>query len=239
MKYISKGSGPRELPQWFDIQRDENDKNKRINCRYDHIRSDVKEKIIKSLLEEQGFLCCYTGIRISAENTHIEHLKPQSISKQDENDHDDVMYSNMLAAYPKGTCEFGAQARGDWYDIDCFVHPLDSLCETKFYFDMEGGIKPVSETDIAAKETIDHLQLAHPLLVDLRKQAIDELFFTKDKGLSKAQLRRIVENGYSIRDKEGRYPHFCFIIEQVARQILQKAEQERERRLAIHKQKSK
>ncbi|AFZ20486.1 retron system putative HNH endonuclease [Allocoleopsis franciscana] len=239
MKYIRKGSGPRELRQWFRTL-PLNENGKPINCRYDDdIYQDLKEKIIKALLEEQGYLCCYTGIRISEENTHIEHLKPQSISQQDENDHDDVMYSNMLAAYPKGDCQFGAQARGDWYELDFFIHPLDGSCETKFHFDMEGGIKPVSQTDLAAKKTIAHLKLAHPLLVDLRKQAIDELLFPEDEVLSEAKLRRIVENGYSIRDKKGRYPHFCFIIEQVARQLLHKVEQDRKRRQAIHKQKRK
>lgn len=238
MKYISKGSGPKELRQWFNAtQRDEN--GKRINCRYNHIPPDVKEKVINALLEDQGYLCCYTGIRISDKTTHIEHFKPQSISKQDEDDHDDVEYRNMLAAYPKGDCPFGAKARGNWYDLDSFIHPLDGACETKFQFDMEGGIKPASKTDLPTKETIERLQLAHSLLVDMRKQAIDELLFPEDEVLSEAKLRRIVENGYSIRDRKGRYPHFCFIIEQVAQQVLQKVERERKRRQAIHKQKRK
>ncbi len=169
---------------------------------------------------------------------HIEHLKPQSVSKCN-GDYDDVAYENMLAAYPRGKCLFGARARENWYEPEEFIHPLEKSCESKFEFDAEGCIKPRQKNDSQANKTIDKLRLNHSSLDEMRKQAIDEALFPEDTILSEAKLRRIVENGYSVLDSRGRYPHFSFIIEQVARIVLKKAEQDRKRRQAIQKQKRK
>ncbi|MHC5935101.1 hypothetical protein [Nostoc sp.] len=87
-----------------------------------------------------------------------------------------------------------------------------------------------------AQITIEKLKLAHELLIEMRRDAIDEVFFPDNKNLSEAKLRSIVENGYSKLDKKGRYPHFCFVIEKVAKQLLRKTEQNRKRREAIRKQ---
>jgi uncharacterized protein (TIGR02646 family) len=233
MKFIEKGSGPRELPEWFNAA-PLDEKGNKINCRYKQIPSDVRAKVIEALLKEQGYICCYTGIRISEVNVHVEHLKPQSVSKEN-GDHDDIAYSNMLAAYPRGGCQFGARARGNWYDLDNFIHPLNRLCEAEFKFDLEGHIQPATDIEDGspAKKTIAKLKLNHESLEEMRKQAIDEVFFSEDSMLSEAKLRRIIENGYSVRDSKGRYPHFCFIIEQVAKQVLRRVERDRQRRQAI------
>jgi len=77
MKYIRKGNPPGELEIWFKKQPIGED-GIRINCTYkDGMRTEVKEAIKKRLLRDQGWLCCYTGLRIEMESTHIEHLKPQ------------------------------------------------------------------------------------------------------------------------------------------------------------------
>jgi uncharacterized protein (TIGR02646 family) len=241
MKYIEKGSGPKELSEWFNADPlDEkgnkifDEKGSKINRRYGQIPADIRAKVIEALLKEQGYICCYTGIRISEVNMHVEHLKPQSISKQN-GDHDDIAYSNMLAAYPRGGCQFGARAREDWYDLENFIHPLNRLCETVFKFDLEGCIHPVADidNDSPAKRTIAKLKLDHESIEEMRRQAIDEVFFPEDSILSEAKLRRIIDTGYSVRDSKGRYPHFCFIIEQVAKQVLRKVERDRQRRQAI------
>jgi uncharacterized protein (TIGR02646 family) len=250
MKYINKSSQPKELRQWFDeVPVDDN--GERINCDYGNgLPSVVKQLVKKNLLKEQGWLCCYTGIRINDKKSHIEHLKPQSICKEEGN-YEDVNYNNLLAAYPKGECPFGARYKKHWYHTDLFITPLNRQCETKFLFDMEGRIsaadieeKAVEDTNnknkkqekSPAETTIENLKLDHPLLTEMRLEAINEVFFPDNKKLSEAKLRTIVENGYSQPDKEGRYPHFCFVIEQVALEILRKTEQNRRRRKAIHRQ---
>ena len=82
MKYISKGSPPRELQEWFDGQPVVD--GQRINCGYNDMPSNVKNAVKERLLDEQGGLCCYTGVQINLQNSHIEHLKPHRTLKTTE-----------------------------------------------------------------------------------------------------------------------------------------------------------
>ncbi|MBK7994613.1 MAG: hypothetical protein IPK14_14885 [Blastocatellia bacterium] len=70
---------------------------KGLSCSYDNMERSVKNVVHNSLIKEQGSICCYTGIRISVDSSHIEHLKPQTICVGNE----DVEYNNLLAAYPR------------------------------------------------------------------------------------------------------------------------------------------
>lgn len=56
------------------------------------------EEIDKSLLKErflieQGYLCGYCGARINLENSHIEHIKPKSLYKENTYDYDNLILS--------------------------------------------------------------------------------------------------------------------------------------------------
>lgn len=238
MQYIQKKSNPRCLQEWLEQQIKENgvdQKGEHINCRYEQLTKEVRAEVEEALLKDQGFLCCYTGIQISKRTCHFEHLKPRWVSRLDKDDHDDVKYENLLAAYPSGSCSFGARSRDDWYDMDLFVHPLMKQCDSKFVFDLDGNVEARQEGDIPAQTTIKKLNLNEKSLVEMRKKAIDEVLLP----LSKAQLSRIVENGYSVRDGRGRYPHFCFVIEQAAKLLLHQAEKEHKKQMAIRRQKNK
>lgn len=250
MKYIRKNAfAPKKLQDWLNnLTSDE--KGCLINCRYENLPSDVHKNLVKILLEEQGFLCCYTGLRIDDKNSHIEHLKPQTISKKDPHDHDDVNYYNMLAAYPKEKnipknetstkeCPFGAKFRGK---ETLAVSPLSPECEQKFIFDIEGVIKSANadgenETDEEddATQTINTLNLNYDLLVEMRKAAIDEFFFPDDCLITISKLERIINQGICIKSKNGRYPKFCFVIEKVAPLMLQLAERDKRRKQAIQR----
>jgi len=217
-----------------------------INCRYKNLPSDVHEELHNILLEDQGFLCCYTGLRIDRQTSHIEHLKPQSISKKDPQDHDDVSYSNMLAAYPKPKslpktkpCPFGAEFRGD---KELAVSPLSPECERKFIFDVEGGIESANadQNDQIddANQTIAALNLNHELLVEMRKAAIDAFFYSDDSVITPSKIEKIISQGICIKDGKGRYPKFCFVIEKVAPLMLEKSKGEKKRKQAIQKSKN-
>jgi len=238
MKYIAKSHAPKQLEDWFNSQPINQD-GQRINCTYNQsLPSDVRKAIKDKLLQEQGWLCCYTGTSISEKKSHIEHFKPQSLCRQEGN-YEDVNYRNLLAAYPgdrDSKCSFGAHAKEDWYDPELLVSPLHKQCESRFHFDEDGYITSTRNDDQAAKETIKKLFLNCDMLREWREQAIDEFFFPEGRELSESKLQSIVENGCCIRDKKGRYPKFCFVIEQVAPQILRKAKSDRHRRQAINKQ---
>jgi uncharacterized protein (TIGR02646 family) len=207
MKFISKRESPRELIEWFQGQYID---GQLINCRFDNLESSTKTLIKQQLLEEQGWLCCYTGLTIENSTSHIEHLLPQSISKN-RGTHEDVDYQNMLAAYPKnGKCPYGAKARDN---KQLPVHPLQTDCEAKFRFDIEGRISGV---DRDATDTIEILKLC--LLTDERKTAISEVLFSSDNILSQDDLRRFAKN-YCMPDENGKLRKFCFVIAQVAQQL--------------------
>ncbi len=59
---------------------------------YDGMDSGVKSELIKSLIEEQGWLCAYCMSRIECDNARIEHFLPQSKYPDLQ-----LEYSNLLA----------------------------------------------------------------------------------------------------------------------------------------------
>jgi uncharacterized protein (TIGR02646 family) len=230
MRRITKGNTPAALNRW--VRRQEG-----VNCSYREMPADVKGEVKRRLMREQGNLCCYTGIRIAPGKCHIEHLMPQRMCTAGR---EDVDYNNLLAAYPgestrrrEPRCPFGAHEKGDWYDERMFVHPLLPDCEHRFVFDLNGDIKPRRADDEAAVETIRRLKLDHGRLVDLRRERIEETFFTTR--MSEAQVRQLRDSVYQ-KDREGRYREFCFMIFQACELYLRKLERSRARRVAINRQ---
>ena len=218
MKYIQKGSTPQELRRWFEGQLLPD--GQRINCGYGDMPSDVRAVVKQRLLEEQGGLCCYTGMRVNSENSHIEHFKPQSACIE----YEDVDYRNLLAAYHgiSKRCQFGAHAKDDWYDENLLVSPLHQSCETKFRFKQFGEIAPSDNEDAAAVETIRRLRLDDQSLEENRRSAIDEFLFPDNLPLSKDQVQRLVQR-LDGRSLDGQFLAFCFVIKDVAQDLLRKA----------------
>ena len=242
MKRIIKNSPPASLKKWLDGQ-------KGINCSYQNdLPTEIKEEIKESLLNEQGYLCCYTGKKIDKSESHIEHLKPQKISRQN-NDQDDVNYQNMLAAFPRdftekdrGTgkrfvteCPYGAQKRASWYDEQLFVTPLQPDCEQRFKFDLKGNIFPTNPKDEAAEKTIEELGLKHEYLVADRETAIFEFLFTEE--LSKKQVENLHEKIME-RNNRGQFRAFCLVLKQACELYLKKLERKHNAKVAIQRHKN-
>ncbi|MFN4795406.1 MAG: TIGR02646 family protein, partial [Pseudanabaena sp.] len=70
MKKIIKQSEPRSLVEHRSKQR--------ANQNADYENYPKKDDLRKSLLEEQGYICCYCMSRITSEQMKIEHWKPQT-----------------------------------------------------------------------------------------------------------------------------------------------------------------
>lgn len=226
MKRIIKGNPPASLRKWFTGQHG-------INCSFGDMPTAIKDEVKEHLLAEQGRLCCYTGKHVEIESSHIEHLRPQALSRLEGN-HEDVSYSNMLAAYPKEDsppCPYGAKRKGDWYSED-FVHPLLPDCEQRFIFNLGGEIAPRDSNDVGAAETIRRLRLDHEYLSDDRKAAIEELLFTVK--VSEAQVRRLQEQIMQ-RDSQGRFRAFCFVLEQACAEYIRRLRKRRAKTLAIQR----
>lgn len=239
MKYIEKAQEPQTLRSWFDNQYDA--EGNRLGCDYyNDLPSDIKRDLKNSLLKEQGFLCCYTGILIDSNTSHLEHLKPYSICRNEKN-YEDVNYFNLVTAYPgsnyefqydevnagskkykknRKKCPFGAHAKDNWYEPNNFVTPLDSDCEARFKFYGSGRVEATNHQDSAAQKTIEKLVLNHQRLIDLRRIAIDEALFPDDIELDASDIQKIANGLYSQKDAEGKVRQFCFVIEQVAKQLI-------------------
>ncbi|WP_421656484.1 retron system putative HNH endonuclease [Leptothermofonsia sp. ETS-13] len=87
MRQIHKSQEPASLTNWKALQRNT------PNFYYNYLQNPAKRELHQVLLQEQGYLCCYCEMRVSQQNSHIEHLKPQSECSSEET----VEYINLLA----------------------------------------------------------------------------------------------------------------------------------------------
>lgn len=126
----------------------------------------IKQAVKTSLLAEQKYIFCYCENRINSQNSHIEHLLPQSICPQKQLD-----YSNLLAS-----CEAdGRKAHCGHKKAHHLlpITPLDSVESSQhFIFPADGNIYPRPENNNAAEITISILGLNAKRLVNMRKAVI-------------------------------------------------------------------
>jgi uncharacterized protein (TIGR02646 family) len=226
MKRIEKSNSPAELTQWVNTQG-------AINCRYSNLPSDIRTLVKQRLLQDQGHICGYTGIRISEGRSHIEHLKPQSCYYEN---HEDIDYHNLLAAYPGSNasqCAYGAHPKADWYDDEQFISPLSPQCEAAFQFNLNGEITAHLAHHPAAQTTIDRLNLTHQSLTEMRQQAIQTLLFESE--LSLTQAKDLLEKIYD-RNSKGQFRPFCFVLKQACEEYIRRKKQKQTRNKAIKSQ---
>jgi uncharacterized protein (TIGR02646 family) len=197
-----------------------------INYGYDLIPSELRGTIKEALIAEQQGLCAYTGIRIDASRSHIEHLLPQTHCQRGK---EDVAYQNMVACYPapnSGHVPFGALQKANWPSVaeqHLFVSPRSAGCEARFMFNLRGQIS-VAEKDEAAKETVKRLRLDHERLEALRKEAISATLQSLDLPSARKRL-----NSLETAEKAGGLLEpFCFVLKQALRKHIMRLESIRE-----------
>ncbi len=165
MKHIIKGSEPTKFVAWKALA------NAEWQPTYPDLRGEEKAAVKTALMEEQGYICCYCERELDNEDSHIEHIIPQS-----ENSSAALDFSNMACSCQKpkikGLPLHCGNKKDNWYEANSFVSPLDHDCERCFAFTGDGHIHPAEHRKEAAKETISHLGLDIPKLVALREAAI-------------------------------------------------------------------
>ena len=200
MKHIVKGLEPDEFKKWKELA------NEEWQPTYSSMGSSLKNCVKDSLMQEQGFICCYCERRLTVEDSHIEHFKPQSDDSVDSLD-----YSNLLCSCQnrlnQGEPRHCGNLKGDWFDINLLISPLDPDCENPFSFKGDGRIEPV-DSDDAAVETIKNLGLAIPKLNALRKNAIEPFL---DDSLEPQDFNRFVD-AYLNTDHTGKFGEFHMTI---------------------------
>lgn len=207
MKYIHKNPEPVELRRY----------RQKANASYEGLRSKrtLYQKVKQSLVEEQGFICCYCGRRIlGGTDSQIEHIFAKGTPVYEEMQLD--YETNLVACCDGGKKERQTDSirREDIYceakkgNIILPINPLNPDCEKKFIFAEDGEVFGVSKD---AEVTIKILNLNSPVIKTMRKYAIDSyaLFPPTDW---EAEIKRL-----RTKNESGQYQEFCFVLESYIR----------------------
>ena len=211
MKQINKVKQPEEYSNW------RNQMARQPNEDYRNMPSDIRGVLLNHLIKEQGFLCGYTMRRVDFSSSHIEHIKPESICREDEKG-SDLDIKNMIACYPKkqkkneNQYSYGAIFKNAWWINDGveFISPTAHNCQIHFDFNLKGEIISLNKN---ATTTIDVLKLDHKSLTNDRYVSINEIINGKTgsnpitKGMAERLLKEIL-----VCNNKGQFIEFCVAI---------------------------
>lgn len=204
MKFIEKQEEPVEFIQWKQEQQQAG-----VNCKYSCLQKPQKQTVHESLLQEQGFICCYCCKRINKDSSHIEHFTPQS--KTD--DELSISYKNLHASC--GNPQYWPQCCGNHrQNSEIPVSPLDEDCELYFTYTSDGKIMTVENhpRQQDAEVTIQVLNLNFYDLIKSREEAFDTLI-----DLSDDEANSLIKKCYE-KDNNEMFLPFCTAVADFIRQ---------------------
>jgi len=218
MKHIKKLGAPKIYSDWCKAVKG------KINEDYRHLHSNERNPLKEALLTEQGELCAYTMRRISMDSCHIEHIKPETLCREDLVG-SDLDYRNMLACFPKEGMKtkfrYGAQEKGNWWADSGknFISPLAIQCESLITFNIEGKVTAYRNNK-RAKQTIELLKLDHKSLIEDRKRAINEFIYGHDgdSPISKNSAQQAIDDITNLAN--GKYIEFCIAIKHALKEYI-------------------
>lgn len=196
MKYIPKNPEPRSLTEH--------------KCKeyasYDNLPTETKNDIRRSLLLEQGHVCCYCMRRIYMDGMKIEHWKPQRYVELS------LSYSNMLGACDGNEGEPSNLQCCDTHkgEDEIFINPLNPNCESYIKYRGDGTI--YSDNETVNEELNKVLNLNHQRIKENRKSVIDAInnhLMRKypEKNWTKVMIQQLI-NKWSNKDSEGKYQEY-------------------------------
>jgi uncharacterized protein (TIGR02646 family) len=226
MRYIKKGQEPQSFTDWKSQENDD------WKPTYSDLRGQIKAEVHDALLKEQGYTCCYCGMKIDSDISHIEHLQPQNEKDlaQPKNLALAIDFSNLLAS-----CGFSEKYKisdpEQKYEmvLHCLQHcgckrgnnpisvsPLQVDCADFFRYTGSGEIRPSEDHDKhqAALETIQTLNLKHENLTAMREAAIIGALQGLEE-LTTADLEMLIKS-YEQPNQQA----FSFVIAYILKQFL-------------------
>ncbi|BBC25407.1 retron system putative HNH endonuclease [Pseudanabaena sp. ABRG5-3] len=210
MKYIPKNPNrePESVKQWKQLAAND------PNYGYEYLRSKERKELLQALIEEQGYICCYCGMEISDQKSHIEHLIPQSIAPDLSLEYmnllascgisDRVIAENREITHCEEHC---GRKRGN---LDLTIKPIDPNCETKFSYTAKGEILPNNDPTVIA------LNLNHTTLKKDRAKAIEPIINMIESGSSDEEILLFARDYEQKHD--GKFKAFCFAITYFSKQ---------------------
>lgn len=173
MKRIIKNLEPEEFSDWKAQD------HMAHRPRWNRVPAPIRRVVKESLMQEQGFICCYCESRISIDDCHVEHFRPIE-GNSGRYSNQQLLYENIHCSCQgetdRGEPSHCGHGKGSWYDENLLISPLDENCERRFRFTADGGIFARLENDRGAEITIRKLQLDLPRLRALRAAALDVLY---------------------------------------------------------------
>jgi len=202
MRRINKGNEPPSLL----VHR------KQKNSNYDNIPKQAKKDLRKSLLKEQGYICCYCMQRIDEKNSKIEHYKPQKY------EHLQLDYHNLLASCKGNEGKNENEQHCDTHKgkREINISPVDknNNCENFIKYRNNGTI--YSDDPNTNNDLKDVLNLNVEILKKNRSSILDQVILeiTRVKGRQAAWplpfVRKVLakyENSYN-----GKYIPYCQVV---------------------------
>lgn len=199
MKYIKKGPEPQKLANWKNSDRRPQNVEDWTWKSGRSIRTDLR----KTLMKEQGYICCYCERELVEGDCHIEHFRPK-----DKDLYPELMYeyNNLFCSCQKDLEEgeplHCGNSKYNWFDEQLMISPLDPECEDKFEYFHDGTIQAKDGNEAAIK-TLEKLQLGNEKLSALRKKAIEPFI---DEDISAEEQKKFVE--YYLKKKDGKFNPF-------------------------------
>jgi len=220
MKYIKKGKPPKQLKDWMRVNNDVPDAQYGT---HGFPKGEVKD----ALINEQGHLCAYAMVPIVATTSHIEHIKPRTISRAQDALGETWDFENLLACYPGsdpnavGRNQFGATKKDKTWDEERFVSPLHESCESRFCFTVDGGVSARNEKDAAAFWSIRTLGLDCGVLEEWRRAAIEAfgVSLAAPNPLKRSEAERL-RKSIRKRRRDGSFHGYCVAVAHAAEEYI-------------------
>lgn len=213
MKHVIKGAAPAIFDAWKAMA------NEDWVPTYAGLQNPEKLALQKSLLAEQGGVCCYCGREISEVDSHIEHFRPQT-------EHEDLAldYSNIFASCIRETSP-GAplhcgHAKGDECDEETLISPLEPDCEARFLYTLSGEISPRDPTDAQAKYMQELVKLDIPFLRNRREEVLKRTFDVDFLDSATELELQALRDAFLNRNGEGKLQSFAHVLARYTAQRL-------------------
>lgn len=209
MKHTVKGGAPSDFEAW---------KQGGWTPGYMDLQNPEKAQLHAALVQEQGGVCCYCGRSISQSDSHIEHFRPQESRPDLALDYANLHASCIRETKPGNPLHCG-HFKGNGFDEGLHISPLDSGCETRFRFTLQGEVAPAMPTDSAARYMIGLLSLDCDFLNNRRKDALMRVFDASFiSSATKTELHQLAL-AFRQRDDDGLLGNLSHVVARYADQF--------------------
>ena len=213
MKCVKKGPPPAIFDEW----------KAKANAdwvpTYKGLQKPEKPALHMALLSEQGWVCCYCGREVSVLDSHIEHFRPQTVYEDLALNYENLFASCIRETAPGMPLHCG-HAKGDDFDEERYISPLDPTCEWRFLYTLLGEVSPADLADERAAYMVDLVQLDIQFLRNRREEALQRTFDADFlASVTDDELRKL-QDAFQRRDDAGHSESLGHVLARYAGQRL-------------------